>query len=445
MRMDDVWLAWSDGAYRQVEDAKIKSMVQSMLERSFVTREDPATGERLNDPFKPKTKDVSEVVEAIKNKLHRDAIDRPTWINGAEGPQPEHLIAFPNCLLDWKTGETYYPNSSFFTRNAREFAYDPHAGAPEKWLRFLRQVFAGPQCEETIGLIQRMFGYLVSGDNRLQKIFMVLGPTRSGKSTMLQVIGDLIGKQSTASSTFSKIAKEFGQQAVIGSSVLMFPDAHMGAKTDREGVVEILKQMSGGDLMDIPRKFLPNWRGRLDARIVISANGLPDLADVSTALATRIVAVETTVSYKDREDHELYERDILPELPAIMNWALEGRAALDKDGRFVLTEGAKEMRDAMAVATNPVASYIEEHLSFGPEKTVSKAQLYQHYREWCMRNGEKELSSNRLARMLRMAAGGALKGVGNSNTKIKCGNKWENGYIGVGFRIDPDSEPVKRE
>jgi len=442
LRTNGDFLAYRDGAYRPVEADAIKSQVRAYLDRAVTVSQDPATGTMTAGPYKPKLKDVAEVVGALEQRLHRDRLDRPCWLNGVRGPAPESLIAFTNGILDTATGDLYEPNTNFFTRNARDFAYDPHAPKPVKWLAFLDSIFPESTREETIELLQRTMGYLVSGDISHHKIFLLLGPKRSGKGTILRVMTALVGDESTQSTTFSKLASQFGLQGLLGKSLALIPDAHMGHRTDRDVVVERLKSISGGDRQGVDRKHVTDWSGVLDARFVISANALPDLADASAALASRFVVLKTGVSFEGREDRHLYEDNIAPELPGIMLWALEGLRKLKADDRFILPESARQMRDSMTISNSPVAAFADEMCEFFEEKGVAerqertpKSELFKAYCAWAYENKQKEISAQLFGKLLFAASGASITGLDGKVKTINKEKKRVDAYGGV--RLKP--------
>ena len=60
----------------------------------------------------------------------------PTWLEPAEWDATE-LIACRNGLLHVPTRQVLEPTPLFFSLNGIEFDFDPHAPAPENWLKFL--------------------------------------------------------------------------------------------------------------------------------------------------------------------------------------------------------------------------------------------------------------------------------------------------------------------
>jgi putative DNA primase/helicase len=434
LRANDEFLVWRDGAYVQVEDNEVQSQIQAMLDRAKTKVKDAESGEMINVDFDPKSKDVAEVLAALKNKLHRSALDRPQWLPGYTGPDAANLVSFPNVLLDTTNGKTYDPTPGLFTRNVLGFNYDAKAKKVDEWLKFLRSIFAEEEREEKIRLLRQIMGYLISGDISYQKIFMLVGPARSGKGTIMQVINRLIGQSNIYSTSFTRMVQRFGTEGFIGQSMVVFPDAHTGQWIDHEAAVETLKSISGCDPQSIDRKYEKSWKGVLGVRFMINANAMPNFADASGAFALRFVTIQTDISYADREDLRLFEDKIQPEIPAIMNWALAGLADLRAEGRFTLTENAKQARETMDVANNPVKAFANEKLVFEPGARVSKKELYDAYRVWCSENGQRESTSIAFSKKLYTVSQGALKGLGVSTIKTdNSEGKRVDAFEGVRF------------
>jgi len=82
------------------------------------------------------------------------------------------------------------------------------APAPTRWHAFLSQLWGDDV--ESIETLQELFGYLVSGDTKLQKMFLVVGPRRSGKGTIARVLRAMLGVHNVAGPTLAGIATNFG-------------------------------------------------------------------------------------------------------------------------------------------------------------------------------------------------------------------------------------------
>ena len=63
---------------------------------------------------------------------------------------------------------------------------------------------------KSIDTLQEEFGLFLTGDTRHQKIFLLVGPKRSGKGTIASVLDQLMGQTNVCGPTLSGLAQNFG-------------------------------------------------------------------------------------------------------------------------------------------------------------------------------------------------------------------------------------------
>ena len=149
----------------------------------------------------------------------------------------------------------------------------------------------------------------------------------------------------------------------------------IGQRTDKSVVVERLLSISGEDIQTVPRKYIAAWTGKLATRIIILTNELPALTEGSGALANRFIIIRFIQSFLGREDPKLTDK-LLPELPGILNWAIEGYHRLCKRGHFVQPENAKDLLEQLEHLGSPTKAFLSECCVVGPNYTVEKQKLY---------------------------------------------------------------------
>lgn len=308
----------------------------------------------------------------------------PHWIGEQNGlPDARELIVMENGLLNLKTGKLYPHSADLLTFNALPYSFNPSAPRPERWLQFLDEVFASDT--ETIYELQKMFGYFITTDTRLQKMFSLTGERRSGKGTIIRIIRCLIGENNVTNISFKTITGTFGLQPLIGKQLAIVPDARIGRNTDKDLLAEHLLNISGEDAVTINRKNSGFWEGQLPVKIFFASNELPIVQDASGALVGRYVCFETKASFFGREDTGLTDK-LFEEMPGILNWAIEGWRALERDGQISTPDsGANVLRD-MKRRSAPVQAFVEECCQIGVEgHTIGKAAAYAAFAAWFRR------------------------------------------------------------
>ena len=329
---------------------------------------------------------IDEILDALCGLLlmpkERQA---PQWI-GDMGPDPLTCIACQNGLLHVPTGYLMPNTPRFWNHNAVRFAFDPEARC-DAFLAFVHEIFAHDP--SAIHTLQELLGYLLTRDTRQQKIFLIVGPKRSGKGTLARVIFDLVGRANCASPTLAGLSTNFGLQPLIGKQVALISDARLSGRHDQAVITERLLSISGEDYLTIDRKYQSGWTGKLNARFLIMTNELPRLSDSSGALAGRFIILTLQKSFYGREDPTLSDR-LLEELPGILNWSLAGLRRLLDRGHFVQPDTAAEAIDELYELSSPVGAFVSEWLDIGAAFEMPAQECFYLWRYWCGENGRRQ-------------------------------------------------------
>jgi putative DNA primase/helicase len=233
------------------------------------------------------------------------------------------------------------------------FDYDPKAKIPARWVQFLEELWGDDA--ESIEALAEIMGYILSGDTGQQKMFMLVGPKRSGKGTIARVLTGLLGIHNRAAPTLAALTQNFGLSPLIGRPLATISDARLGSRVDGQVAVERLLSISGEDSLTIDRKYRERWTGRLPTRFLIMTNELPRFTDSSGALASRFILLTLAQSFYGREDPTLTDA-LLEKASGIFNWALEGLDRLLERGYFIQPESAREALRHLEDLSSPVGA-----------------------------------------------------------------------------------------
>lgn len=244
-----------------------------------------------------------------------------------------------------------------------EFDYDAAAPAPSGWLAFLETLW--PDEPEAVTLLQEIFGYLLIPDTSQQKIFLMVGPTRSGKGTIARVLTELVGPPNICAPSLADFGETFGLEPLLSKQLAILSDVRLDGKANHAAIAESLLKISGEDTVTVKRKFKSAWDGRLGVRFMLLSNLMPRFSDASPALANRFVPLLMDQSFLGREDHDLLTK-LLPELPGILNWAIDGWRRLRERGRFNLPQSSRDAIQQLIELAAPVATFMREECELDP-------------------------------------------------------------------------------
>jgi putative DNA primase/helicase len=376
----DFW-RWTGTHYSAIPAEEMRGMIWRFLDGCCIRGEN---GDAI--PYKPKAENVGNVLGALAALTGLpSSVDAPAWLDGRKTPAVR-LICVSNGVLDMKARKLRPHDPALFTTWALDFPYLADAEPPAEWLKFLASVW--PDDQQSIDTLQEIVGYLVSGDTRQQKAFMVVGPRRSGKGTIGRVVQELMGRANKCAPTLASLAGPFGLQQLIGKPLALISDARLSGRADQAVIVENLLRITGEDALSVDRKFKEPWAGQLPTRFLLMSNELPRLTDTSGALAGRFITLVMSVSFYGREDLKLMDR-LTPELPAILSWALDGYRRLVERGAFVEPDSSREIAEEMEELGSPVGAFVKDTCVVGPGYKADAFALFNRWQEWCKARGRE--------------------------------------------------------
>nr|UVX62867.1 MAG: RepB DNA-primase from phage plasmid [Bacteriophage sp.] len=330
----------------------------------------------------PSDADLNGAANVIKHRLRTGAPQRwPQWREDRDR-NTDGLVVFDNGILDIHTNEWFDHTPLLRARNCLPFAYDHTATCPN-WEKFLDDVWGNGPYEELIVSLQKWFGYLLTNDQSQQKMAFFIGKPRAGKGTMMRVIENMLGKHNCASPSLSQLSKDSILHFMSDKMAAIFNDAGDGG--NKAEVVANIKRIVGQDSLQFDRKYLSAASAQFRCRLMLTCNAMPDLAESSTAMVDRGIFFYLDRSHSGIEDFGLGER-LEREMPGILNWAIRGLQMLRADGRLTNPDCVRNRIAVFRSTSNPLESFVREHLVMRSDAYVSVGEVYRRYRGWAIDN-----------------------------------------------------------
>jgi putative DNA primase/helicase len=382
---------WTGTHWAEVEERHVESDAYSFTEHTYFQDEDGKT-----KPWAPNRYKIADLLAALRAVCHlREKVHPPEWIVAVDAPPAHELVAVTNGLLHVPTRELPGHDPRLFNLTAVPFAYDETAPSPQRWLRFLGELW--PEDAESISTLQQFFGYVISGRTDHHKILLLIGPTRAGKGVIARILKALVGDGNHAGPTLASLGTNFGLQPLIGKPLAIVSDARLGGANTHH-VVERLLSVSGEDMLAVDRKYRDPWTGTLPTRFLVISNELPRFGDASGAIANRFVTLMLSQSWLGKENTKL-TNELLEELPGILNWALDGLQYLEAEGRFTEPKSSQDAMLALQDLVSPVSAFVRECCD--KEGEIDCKVLYLAWKAWAEDHGHRVGSAATFGRDLR--------------------------------------------
>ncbi len=260
--------------------------------------------------------------------------------------------------------------------------------------------------------IQRMLGYALTGDTRLECMFMLYGATtRNGKSTMMETMLRLMGDYGAAIQP-ETLAARSDMRAAAGPTEDLARLAGVrfvsASEPDRRMRLSasLVKTLTGNDTITARCLYQSSFQYRPQFKLFLNTNHLPSVGDQTLFESGRVHLVPFERHFEPHEqDRSLKQFFAYPLcLSGILNWCLEGLRELRHSG-FTLgdpPESARRMLAAYRDECDHVGRFIRERLSPCEGSAVKSNDVYKAYLAWCAENGAEKESSISFARQLRL-------------------------------------------
>lgn len=379
------WWCLGRSCWKLIEETKIRTEIREGLRQEWPPiRVVSKTGTAI----RLSARLVSEVIDELKSICHLDgSVEPPAILHGGAfgepAPDPKRLLLLRNGAFDVSTKRLHGYKASFLNANAADYDFDGYADCTT-WKDVLKQW--GFDRRERC-LLQEWFGYVVTRPTERHVIFLLTGPTRSGKGLITHILSLLLGRQAVATPTLQSLSTRFGKEGLATKRLCVVTDSRISGKADHAMLAETLLTLSGGDCVDVERKYDNIDRAqKLDLALMIVSNEEPAFHEASGALANRFKVLRMTRSFLGKEDRTLLDR-LCDELPGILNWALRGAKRLEWQGHFTKTKDNREAVRRLECLASPVKAFIEDQCVIGSEKEVGRDILFAAYVQWCESEG----------------------------------------------------------
>lgn len=422
-----VFYAWNGTAYVEIAEDDLRAKLYQFLDQC-------TTGAARGDKIKPNRVLVNEVLNAIAAAAQLDSgITAPAWLDGGSDVRADEIIACATGLLHLPTSKLLPNTAAFYTHHAVDFAFNADVSAPCHWLQFLGQLW--PDDHQAVETLQELFGYCLTGDTSQQKMFLLVGPKRSGKGTIARVLRELVGVANTVSPTLASLSSNFGIAPLIGKRVAIVCDARLGMRADQSVIAERLLSISGEDAVTVDRKYLSAWTGRLMVRFIILSNELPRLSDASGAVVSRFIVLTMRQSFYGREDHGLLTR-LLTELPGILNWAIEGWRRLNGRGHFVTPASSVDAVQQLEDIGSPTGAFVRDCCIVDAGRAVEASDLFTAWCRWCGMQNRDSGTAEQFGKDLHAAVPGLRV------SQPRSAGRRPRTYNGIGLLPAEPAKPV---
>lgn len=314
------------------------------------------------------------------------------------------LLNVHNGILNLRTGDLRPHDPTLLMTQLFNAAYDPQATCPN-FEAFMEKVLPDPGLRS---YVQRALGYTLLGDADQKAMFLVHGPSNTGKSTLMETIRDVFGTygQTAPSGTFK--ARTNGEHGPTADLHTLRGRRFISTSETAESTAfdeDLLKRLTGRDQVQSRALYQSNVEWTPQLVLWLATNNAPRLSSDDDAVWRRLKMIPFLTQFSGSEEiHDMARTQLMPERNGILNWLLAGlREYLEYglDEPESVGEAAREHR----TATDSVARFLDDKIQEGvliPQVNgqVRSSDLFTMYQDWARSMREHPLGSRRFTNRL---------------------------------------------
>lgn len=295
-------------------------------------------------------------------------------------------ICVENGILDIENNELLEFNSKFIIKNKIPHIYDESA-----YHELLDNTLNKICCNDyqLRMIIEEMIGYCLLRRNEIGKSFILTGNGANGKSTLLDLIIELLGEDNVSSVSLQELSDRFKTYQLEGKL------ANIGDDISNEYIPDnsTFKKLVTGDKVNVEKKGKDPYDFKNYSKLIFSANELPRINDLSDGLKRRLQFIPFNARFTKLDaDFDPFIRDKLTTSEAmryLLKIAVEGLQRLLINNNVSYAKACDEVWAEYEQINNPILLFLDD-IKIDNEPVT---EVYLKYSNWCEQNGLKACSN----------------------------------------------------
>jgi len=364
------WHRWENGIWRCDERDQTRDEI-----RQFCAR--------IDDPKKWRLGSAS-AIRGIE-ELARSDID--VTVTSSDWDGHSYILATPGCYIDLKTGLPFDPDPALQITQATTVALED--GEPELFLEFLYQATGGDA--DYMDFIQRALGYCLTGDIKEHCLFFIHGPGETGKSTLVNVVKEILGSYAWIAPLDMFTRKKFDGHptdlaSLRGRRLVVSNEVEQG----KAWAEARIKALTGGD--PVTARFMRQDNFTFDPthKLIIVGNHAPAITNCDESMRRRF----HVLPFEEKPqvtDLELYAK-LVHEAGKILGYMIRGCLQWQQRG-MAPPAIVKDATNHYFEAQDVFAQWLDEETTRQPSLRDSFHRLYTSYTRYMADHGEYPVSS----------------------------------------------------
>jgi len=307
----------------------------------------------------------------------QDATSQPDDIFQLADPRYMPLL---NGVYDFQTKELLPHDSKYRFKYKLSITYNPEATCP-KTEAFLDQVLT----EEQRPTVEEWIGYYFYRNYQYKKAIIFVGEGDTGKTTLLEVISYLLGKENISSISLHKMtADKFAAAHLYEKHANIVDELSAKDVTDTGN----FKIATGGGSITGEYKFGNQFSFLNFSKFTFACNKIPDVTDFDDeAYFNRWMVIRFEKTIEKKISNFISTLTTEEERSGLFNLAMKGLERLLENDKFTYSSTAIDTKLEMMRNGSSIARFVKDCLERDSGGEVTNEDMYDAYVNYCNENG----------------------------------------------------------
>lgn len=257
------------------------------------------------------------------------------------------------------------------------YAYDEHAECP-RWMKFLDTVMPDASQQQ---LMSEYIGYCFTRNLRLEKMAVCYGQGSNGKSVLLEIVENLIGKHNVSNVSLSSLTLDDEKRGLIENKL-----ANISHESDKKLDNAMMKQLVSGDPTEVRELYRGTHTMYQYAKFFTSFNKLPP-SEHTYGFFRRWLLFPFDVTIPEGQQDPDLSNKLCRELSGILNWVLRGLVTLLHNRQFSSSPICQEALADYRRQSNSAMLFMAERCEVDSTASKQLKELYLAYGQFCYEEG----------------------------------------------------------
>lgn len=269
-------------------------------------------------------------------------------------------------------------------------AVDPGDQGKAEWIEFIDQITCGDN--DLAVYLQELFGRAAIGRVYQEDLNIFFGGGGNGKSTLTNVIKEVMGDYAVQSTprlliAEDKVGKEAQMGVFRGRRLVLMSELEAGMMLD----AATMKRLVSTDDIYVNPKYKEPYSYTPTHTTILSTNYRPRVSNQDKGTWDRLAIVPFNAEFRGGDDERKnYAQYLARECgPYILRWIIDGAGYyIENDFKMIQPEAVKQATQEYHDENDWIVIFINSCCDTGPNLVCSSSDLYKTYKDYAIAMGD---------------------------------------------------------